>query len=689
MTLRPGWAALATLLITAPAQADEGMWTFDGFPAKRVEAAYGFAPDAAWLEHARLASAQVGGGCSGSFVSPSGLVLTNHHCVHRCVQQLSTKKRDLVADGFYARSTKDELRCPGFDVTRLEAITDVTDRVLDATVGLEGEAFQKARTRVVAELEGQCATSDAVRCDVVNLYRGGRYHLYRYHRYADVRLAFAPELQAAFFGGDPDNFNFPRFVLDFALVRAYEDGQPAKVQAWLTTHPAGPEAGDLVFVSGRPGGTKRQLTVAQLAYERDVRLPEQLLQLAELRGRMYGLGQRSAELERITKGTQFGIENAYKALRGRREALVDVAFFAAKAEAEDALRQKVAADPGLKAKVGDAWGEIARAVAVERDLRFALQYQEPPRAHGSRLFGIAWDLVRLAAELPKPNPERLPEYADARLPVRRAQLLSTAPVYPELEIAMLAFHLEAMRRELGADHPFVRAVLAAETPEGLATRVVRGSRLAQVAAREALLKGGQAAVDASKDPMIALVRRLEPWGREVRKRYEAEVESVVTRAAERIAAARFALYGTEQYPDATGTLRLSYGAVEGFPHLGQAVPPFTDFAGLYARATGKPPFDLAPSLAKAKGKLPMGQRMNLVTTNDIIGGNSGSPLLDKGGRLVGLVFDGNIYSLGGDYGFDPRVNRTVAVHIGAILEALRRAYGAGRLADELSPPASP
>ncbi|MCB9646583.1 MAG: S46 family peptidase [Deltaproteobacteria bacterium] len=686
MTRRLGWATLALLLVTTPAFADEGMWTFDGFPGQRVEAAYGFTPDAAWLDHVRLSSAQVGGGCSGSFVSADGLVLTNHHCVHGCVQQLSTKQRDLVEHGFNAKTRAQELRCPGFDVTRLEAITDVTEKVLAATAGKQGEAFQKARAAVVAELEAACAASEAVRCDVVDLYRGGRYHLYRYHRYFDVRLAFAPELQAAFFGGDPDNFNFPRFDLDFSLVRVYEDGQPAKVQDHLQSSPAGPEAGDLVFVSGRPGSTRRQLTVAQLAYERDVRLPEVLMRLSEVRGRLYGLAQRGPEQARIAKGTRFSVENAYKAFRGRREALVDTAFFAKKAMEEDALQEKVAADPKLKAQVGDAWGEIARAVATERDLRFALEYQEPGRAHGSRLFAIAWDLVRMADELPKANAERLPEYADARLPVRKAKLMSNAPVYPELEEALLAFALENMRRELGADHPFVRAALGAETPEGLAARVVKGSSLGKVAVREALLKGGKAAVSASKDPMIAWVRTLEPWGREVRKRYEAEVESVVTRAAERIAAARFAIYGTEQYPDATGTLRLSYGAVEGFPYLGQPVPPFTDFAGLYARATGKPPFDLAPSLARAKAKLPLDQRLNLVTTNDIIGGNSGSPLIDKEGRLVGLVFDGNIYSLGGDYGFDPRVNRTVAVHVGAILAALRTAYGAGHLADEMSPP---
>lgn len=676
-------AGLAAGLEGAPARADEGMWTFDAFPSERVRGVYGQAPDAAWLEKVRLASVRLGRGCSGAFVSSEGLVLTNHHCVLRCVEQLSRKKKDLVARGFHARAGSEERRCPALEVNQLVEITDVTDRVEAATKGTEGEAFQEARRAVIAEIEGTCATSEARRCDVVSLYRGGLYHLYTYRRFQDVRLVFAPEIAVAFFGGDPDNFNFPRYNLDFAFLRAYEDKKPAAVDHWLSLNPEGPKAGELVFMSGHPGATRRLLTVAQLEYIRDHQLPETLLSLAELRGRLARMATEGPEARRISKATRFGVENAYKAYRGRRASLVDDAFFASIVASEAALREQIADKPEVARAVGDAYETIARAVEAERDLRFALRHIMAPRAYGSALFGHARTLVRWAAEREKPSAERLPELADAKLPRVRAAIGSTAPIYPKLEAEILAFAFEEMRRDLGPDHPFVRLTLEDRTPRALAENLTQKTRLTDPAVREELFEGGRAAIERSDDPMIELAKRLDPMARELRERYENEIEAVVDRAAERIAQARFTLLGREVYPDATSSLRLTYGKVAGFPHLGEPVEPFTKIRGLFARATGQPPFALPPSVRRAKAELDLDQRLNFTSTNDIIGGNSGSPVIDIEGRLVGVVFDGNIYSLGGDFGFDGRVNRAVSVHAGAIVETLEEVWKAKRLLREL------
>lgn len=675
---------LALLVTPGLARADEGMWTFDDFPAARVKEAYGAAPDAAWLERVRLSSVRLGNGCSGSFVSDEGLVLTNHHCALGCVQQLSTKRLNLVEAGFSARRRGDERRCPGLEINQLTKITDVTERVFAALEGKSQKAFADAKKATIAEIEKACATSEAVRCDVVSLYRGGRYHLYEYRRYDDVRLAFAPPLASAFFGGDPDNFEFPRYNLDFAFLRAYEGNKPVKTPHFLKWRAEGPKAGELVFVSGHPGSTERQLTAAQLAYQRDYALPELLMTLSELRGYLSQFSLQSKESARTAKSLLFRMENAYKAFSGRRLALVDDAFFAEKAQAEAELQRKVAADPKLRAQVGDAWGEIARAQRVAQDMRFDLRHMEPGRAYFSRLFGYARTLVRWAEERDKPDGERLPGYTEAKRPQLEAGLFAPRPVYPELEILVLTFAFDKMRRELGPDHEFVKAVLQKRSPRSLAEHVVRGSKLADPKVRRRLFGAKDAAILGSKDPMIQLAKVIDPFGRRVEARYENEVESVITKAAERIAAARFALYGTEVYPDATFSLRLSYGTVKGFSHLGATVEPFTTYAGLYARATGEPPFALPKAFEKAKGRIDMDQRLNLVTTNDIIGGNSGSPLIDADGQLVGLVFDGNIYSLGGAYGFDPRVNRTVAVHAGGLLHALERVWRAERLVNELT-----
>ena len=682
--LRPLDLVLCTALFGAtPALAEEGMWTFDAFPKEAVKSAYKTAPDDAWLERVRLSSVRLAQGCSGSFVSSDGLILTNHHCVLRCVQQLSSEDSDLVTQGFAAPKRDKERRCPAFEVNQLVEITDVTERVQSSLTGKTGKAFQDARKAVTATIEGDCAKSEDNRCDVVSLYRGGLYHLYKYRRYQDVRLAFAPEFASAFFGGDPDNFNFPRYNLDFAFLRVYVDDRPLQVKNWLPWSPAGPKENELVFISGHPGSTNRLLTVAQLEYLRDFQHPETLMTLAELRGRLVRMSTEDEEAARIAKGLKFGVENGFKAYRGRREALVDPVFFDEQRRAETQLREAVQKDPELQKLVKTAWEDIAKATERKRDMRFAVRHIMAPSAYYSKLFGHARTLVRWAEEKEKPNPKRLPEFAEARLPELKAMLLSKAPIYPRLEAEVLAFAFEQVRRELGPDHPFVGTLLANESPRGLAERLVETSKLFDAEERKRLFEGGPSALSESKDPFIVLARRADPEARQARSTYENEVESVIDQASERIARARFEILGTDVYPDATFSLRLSYGKVTGFPHLGEPVKAFTNFAGLYARATGEPPFRLPERFVQKKDKLNLEQPLNFVSTNDIIGGNSGSPVIDAQGQLVGLVFDGNIYSLGGDYGFDERVNRAVSVHSGAMLEALDKGWGLQPLVKEL------
>ncbi len=672
---------LLSFAVAAPALADEGMWTLNGFPAAQIQKAYGFEAEQSWLDEVRLSSVRLAGGCSGSLISPDGLVLTNHHCAHRCIAQLSSKKNDLVERGFLAKSRKAEQKCPAMEINQLVQITDVTAQMTKATQGLEGAKFKAARKAEIARLEKACATSPQLRCDVVTLYYGGRYDLYKYKRYQDVRLAFAPELSIAFFGGDPDNFNFPRYVLDMALLRVYEDNKPISSEHHFTWSKAGAAKGELVFVSGHPGRTNRLRTIAQLEYIRDVRIPERLLRLAEMRGQLTEFSKRGKEEARIAKSTLFGVENGFKALQGRVRALRDKAFFNTKVYAESALRKQVDADPRLR-KYRGAWKEIEDATRATVQIRDEYAAKEARGTLGSSGLSIARKLVRSAVESSKPNAKRLPEYNDSRRPAFEARLFSKAPIYPKLERLKIIFHLSKLREVLGPDDPFVKKVLGRSSPEQVASRLLK-SRLHRVKVRRRLYKGGLAAIERSKDPMIQFALLIDADARQIRKRYEDEVESVLERAQERIAKARFAALGTSTYPDATFSLRLSYGQVKGFSHRGQPVEPFTTIAGAYARATGQAPFALPRSWTKKRSSLQLDTPMNFVTTNDIIGGNSGSPTFNKDRQIVGLVFDGNIYSLGGDYGFDESVNRTVAVDSRAIAEALRVVYGAQALVKEI------
>ncbi|MFL5355724.1 S46 family peptidase [Archangium sp.] len=679
---------VASLIGAAPALADEGMWTYNNFPASKLKAKYGFEPSQEWLDKTRLSSGKFGFGCSSSFVSPDGLVMTNHHCARGCIQQLSTAEKDFIANGFYAKTQAEELQCPALEVSQLVQITDVTDKLNAATKGLTGKAYADTLKAEMAKLEKDCTTGADVRCDVVTLYQGGKYNLYEYQRFQDVRLVFAPEHAIAFFGGDPDNFEFPRYDLDVTFVRVYKDGKPAKIDNYFKWSDKGAKDGELTFVSGHPGRTSRGLTVAQLEYLRDVALPKQLFKMSEIRGMVTEFQNRGPEQKRISNNLLFGVENGLKSTKGKHEQLVDKNFFAQKVAAEQELRKKINANPKMKAKYGAAWDEIARAQDTLRNIRKEYEGMEAGGI-GSQLFGLARTLVRASDELARPDTERLRGFNEANLPQLKNQLMSKAPIYPELEIAQLTFSLTKLREELGPDHPFVKKVLGNESPASLAARVVKGSTLADPKAREQLFTGGKAAITASTDPMIQLAALVDPDARAIRKVYEEQVEAVVRKNSELIAQAKFEVYGTGIYPDATGTLRLSFGAVKGYTEDGKQVEPITAMGGTFERHTGEEPFALPKTWLAAQKDLTATTPMNFVTTNDIIGGNSGSPVINKNREIVGLVFDGNIQSLGGDYGYDESVNRTVAVHSEALIEALKKVYKADRVLEELRPGSTP
>ncbi len=695
MTSRPTPTPTPTLhqlpklaaLFCVPALAAEGMWTLDNLPRAQMQQRYGFDPDPAFVDRLMRASARLAGGCSASFVSPDGLVMTNHHCITRCIAQLSSASNDRMKDGFLARERSQELRCPEAEVNRLELITDVTDQVQAATAGKQGTAFQAAEDAMRASLTRSCRGDDAenTRCDLVTLYRGGQYQLYKYRRYSDVRLVWAPELASASFGGDPDNFNFPRWCLDVAMLRVYENGRPAPVLHWFRFQPAGAQAGELVLVSGHPGSTRRQFTAAQLETQRDLLALVNLPGLSELRGVMLQAEQGDAESRRLAGMALQGIENGLKVSIGSLQALMDPALLAGKRAHEQALRDFVEARPALKARVGNPWADIERAQAARRELETLHAHIEQGRAFSGELFGLARTLVRAAAERPKPNGERLREFQDNALPQIEQRLRAQSPFYPEFEQLRLGWSLNRLRSLQGPDDPWVKQVLGSQSPEEKARALVKGSRLADPAERLRLWNGGAAAIAQSDDAMIVLARSLDAEARALRRRFEAEVQAVENEAAQRIAAAEFARSGKGTYPDATFSLRLSYGEVSAALERGRVVAPFTDFGGKLARATGSAPFALPPSWLAVQPRLNPAQRLNFSASLDIIGGNSGSPILNRRGEVVGLVFDGNLASLGGAFGYDERVNRAIGVHAGAIVEALKTVYQADALLAELLP----
>ena len=667
----------AALLAVAPVlSAGEGMWTLDNLPRAAI-AESGFTPDADWIAHVQRSSVRLAGGCSGSFVSPDGLVLTNHHCAWTCAEQLSSADENLLRDGFLAADRSQERRCPNTELNQLLETTDVTAQVVAAPAG-------EARLAVMSRLERACVADDPrIRCDVVPLYHGGQYHLYRYKRYDDVRLAWSPELAASFFGGDLDNFNFPRYVLDASMMRAYEDGKPARSPDFFEWNADGADAGELTFMTGHPGSTQRLLTVSQLELLRDVLLVDQLLYVAELRGLLNQYASQGDEQARYARTEINRLENGYKVYRGRLQALQDPAVFAFKERQEQRLRDWVDADSARRAEFGEAWRRIADAQDAYRGFHTRYAMIEQARGFSGRLFDTARALVRAAAERQKPNDQRLRAYRETALQSLERSVLSPAPFHAEYEALKLGWSLGKLREALGADDPFVQRVLGREGPREFAERVVAGSRLGEVEVRRALWEGGAAAVAASDDPMIVLAREIDADARALARRYDDEVETVEVANQQRIAQALFAVDGTNAYPDATFTLRLTYGQVQGWTEQAEEIPPFTTIAGAFRRHTGDAPYALPARWLEAKDDLDLTQRMNFVSTHDIIGGNSGSPVINRDAELVGLVFDGNIHSLGGAYWYDARLNRAVSVHAGFIAEALRNVYHADRLLEEL------
>ena len=680
---------LAGLLASsvAPAFADEGMWTFDNFPAAQVKEKYGVAIDKKWLDHVQASAVRLAGGCSASVVSPNGLVLTNHHCVAGCAQNLSTPEHDYVKNGFFTARLEDEKQCPGTQAEILQTIGDVTPTINAATQGQAGDAFGRARDAAIAKVEKDACTGREAthRCQVITLYDGGQYKLYTYRKFSDVRLVFAVEFDTAFFGGDPDNFNFPRYDLDFSFLRLYENGKPVVTPEHLNWNASAPKDGEPVFVAGNPGGTDRLLTGAQLVTLRDVVQPLSLILGSELRGRYTRFAEESAEHARIVNRDLFGLENGLKAMRGEHQALLQASFMEDKRKADAALKGKVDADPKLKAEIGDPWAEIAKAQEQRVALYKPYYFLEARAGYGSTLYRYARTLVRAAEERVKPNGERLREYADARLPLTEKTLLDPRPVEPDLERLQLDFWLTKLREELTADAPETKLFLGKDSPENIA-RALTASKLADPALRKQLWEGGLTAIRASTDPMIQFVLKTDDAARALRKAYEERVEGPTDRASERIAKARFAVYGASVYPDATFSLRLSYGKIAGWAEPGRTIPPFTYFRGLYERATGQPPFQLAPRWVEDKGKVDLSTVFDMSSDNDIIGGNSGSPLINAKGEVIGAIFDGNIHSLGGDYYFDERLNRAVSVSTAAMTEALNKVYGRSALVTELTAP---
>jgi hypothetical protein len=678
-----GFLLALACVAALPAFADEGMWTFDNFPAIAVKQRNGADITPAWLDHVRLSTVRLTN-CTASFVSPEGLMLTNHHCVESCLAELSSKDRSLVELGFAAADRRTEQRCPAQLADVLVGSENVTDTVSGAIAGLSDTAANDARKKTLTTLEQACeqasakAKSGKLRCQVVTLYQGGQYFLYKYKRYDDVRLVFAPEGDIASFGGDPDNFQFPRWSLDFSILRAYENGKAAVTSNYLPIKFDGPAAGQLVFVAGHPGSTARLQTRAQLEFDRDLPLPITLMRAAELRGRFIQFGTTNPADDRIVQAPLNSLQNAIKVRRKELDALNDAALLSGKSEAEAKLR----ATAHLAGT--DPWHEIESATARERALYLQYTFLESGAGFNSALFRDARLLLRGADERTKRNVDRLREFTEASLPLIQRELYARVPVYPELEVLTLSFSLERMREWLGPDHPVVRRLLSKESPEALATRLVAETKLDDADVRKRLWQGGKAAVDASLDPMIAFARAVDADARALRKRYEDEVEAPVVAAAQRIAAARFKVYGTNVYPDATFTLRLNYGTVQGWVENGTAVEPFTHLGRAFERATGASPFKIPASWMKAKDRLNMGTPFCISTNNDIVGGNSGSPMIDVDGKIVGLMFDGNIHSIAGHYWFDAANNRAIAVHPAIIREALDKVYGAKSLLTELN-----
>jgi hypothetical protein len=669
-------ATLAGFLLWA----DEGMWLVNQFPKQAVRQKYGFEVSDAFLGHIQRSSVRFNNGGSGSFISPHGLLFTNHHVGRDCIQKVSSAEHDYVAEGFSSESPDGEKKCPDLEVNVLLQIDEVTAKVKDGEKpGADTAEVNQARKASMARIEKECAARTGNRCDVVTLFSGGRYDLYQYKKYTDIRLVFAPEESIAAFGGDPDNFNYPRYCLDFAIFRAYENGQAVESKNYLHWSHTGVKDGELTFVAGNPGTTGRLMTMAQLEYSRDAAYPVLYARLDSMIKALEAYSSASPENKRVAGDDLLYAQNSYKAYTGFLAGLRDPQLMARKQEEERKLRDAVEADPDMRAKYGSAWNDIAAAYREFRPSSTPYSLTTPAF---SDLFTIARNVLRLPEELQKPNDQRLREYRDSALPSLEQGMYSTAPITDSLEIATLAENFRFMRAELGPDHVLVKEVLDGKTPEQAAENYVRTSKLQDVAERKRLA-GGLEAVRASQDGMIRLARILDPHNRALRKRFEDTVEAALTANASKIAQARFAIEGANTYPDATFTFRIEYGPVKGYVLNGEKVPYATRIDGLYKRATGVDPYKLPESWVKAKSSLNLSTPFNFVTTVDSHGGNSGSPTINTKGELIGILFDGNIESLPNRFVYTDQISRSVHVASQGIVEALRKVYKANRLLREI------
>jgi hypothetical protein len=677
---------LHTILITAffpgASIADEGMWLFSNPPVDILQERYAFEPRERWLEHLQKSAIRFNAGGSASFVSADGLVLTNHHVGAGILENLSTPERNLIESGYYAKTKDRELVCPDLEANVLWRIEDVTERVIDVGAARESPAeANRARREMISTIEQECETETGLDCQVVALYRGEQYHVYQYKRFTDIRLVMAPELSIAFYGGDNDNFEYPRYALDMCFFRIYENGKPYRPEHYLTWSRDGSSEGDLIFVVGHPGRTQRHTTVAHLAFLRDVEVPRRLRHFWRREVQLRTFSMRNAEYARIAAGELFGVQNGRKASTAFLAGLQDPAILKRKLEEEQALRDAVAANPEYRERWGGAWDDIARARGAYREF-----YERHHTGVHSGLFGIAVDLVRLAEELPNPSAERLPEYSDANLDSLFHSLFSPSPIYDALEIERLEKSLSHIVTTFGAEDTYTQRALAGMSPRARAVALVQGTELKDVDARKALADGGAEVIAASTDPMIRLAAELDGDARLWRKKYEDEIESVEKEAYSKIAAAQFAINGEGMYPDATFTLRLAFGQVKGYAEDGRDVSAYTTFQGLYERASNRgalPDYELPARWLKSENRLKLDTPYNFVCTADITGGNSGSPVINTNGEIVGLVFDSNIHGLVHDIVYVEEQGRAVAVDVRGMIEALRKVYKTRPLVAEI------
>jgi hypothetical protein len=672
-------------LLPSNARSDEGMWLYSAPPREQLKAKYGFDLTDAWLEHLMKSSVRFNSGGSGSFVSADGLVLTNHHVGADDIQKLSNEQNNYLRDGFIAKSPAEEKKCVDLELNVLQSIEDVTGRVNSGVpVGATGDAAASARRKIIAEIEKESLDKTGLRSDVVTLYQGGAYHLYRFKKYTDVRLVFAPEQQIAFFGGDPDNFEFPRYCLDVCLFRVYENNQPAKIQHYLKWSADGTKEGDLTFVSGHPGSTNRQFTMAELEFLRDVQYPYIVPRLKRIEVALNNWSNRNEENARRAKDDLFGIQNARKVYDGRQNGLYSASIMAPKAAQEKSFLQQITDRPN-DSDVREAYDRIATAVRAQAQIYKQYRLFEGGHAMLSDSFFTARSLLRAGEERPKPNGERLKEFGDARRESFELDLFSDKPIYTDLEIVKMTDALTLLAENLGYGDPLVQQILAGKSPRERAVELINGTKVRDVAFRKKLYEGGAKALAEAKDPMIELARLVDPLARKLRKEWEGH-EETKQQAHGVIEKARFAIEGPTRAPDATFTLRLSYGPVKGYMEDGKKIAPYTEFAGLYTRSVehkNQPPFDLPQRWIDRKSALNLKTPFNFVHTPDIIGGNSGSPVVNTAGEFVGIIFDGNLASLVLDFAYEDVNARAISVDSRAIIEAMRSVYGVESLVKEL------